>query len=384
MATAEYDDVTKLFDSGDGGVIAVDGLVIAIDEGEFLVLVGPSGCGKSTTLRLLAGLETVTDGEIRISGEVVNDRKPKDRDIAMVFQNYALYPQKTVRENMSFGLEMTSDLSDTEIGSRVEETAEMLGISDLLDRKPAALSGGQQQRVALGRAIVREPAVFLMDEPLSNLDAKLRTQMRTEIQQLHERLGVATVYVTHDQTEAMTMGDRIAVLNEGRLQQLGTPLECYHSPANEFVASFIGSPSMNLIELDYDPDAGVGSAEGVDYAFTDEQVTELGYARRPVTLGVRPEDVLLAAEPGPDTTAATVEVVEPMGRESVLHLDVTGASVTAFVSGDVNVSHGEEIRVRFPRERVHAFDADSGEAIFNRAREDESLPDGVKLSSADD
>ncbi|WP_117594527.1 ABC transporter ATP-binding protein [Haloprofundus halophilus] len=378
MASAEYDDVYKVFDSGEDEVVAVEDLSLTVEEGEFLVLVGPSGCGKSTTLRLLAGLETISDGEIRITGEVVNDEKPKDRDIAMVFQNYALYPHKTVRENMAFGLEMTTELADSEIQTRVEEAAEMLSISELLDRRPKALSGGQKQRVALGRAIVREPTVFLMDEPLSNLDAKLRTEMRTELQQLHDKLGVATVYVTHDQTEAMTMGDRIAVLDDGQLQQLGTPLECYHEPANRFVAGFIGSPSMNFVEMEYDPTAGRGLTDGVTYQFTDEQTSVLG-SRGRVTLGIRPEDVELAGESGPDTVEATVEVVEPMGREHLLHLDVGGDEVTASVSGDYDIDIGDRVRLQFPRDRIHAFDAGSGETLFNRSRQTESLPDGVKL-----
>ncbi|QCJ45942.1 ABC transporter ATP-binding protein [Haloprofundus sp. MHR1] len=378
MASAEYDDVYKVFDSGEDEVVAVEDLSLTVEEGEFLVLVGPSGCGKSTTLRLLAGLETISDGEIRITDEVVNDEKPKDRDIAMVFQNYALYPHKTVRENMAFGLEMTTELADSEIQTRVEEAAEMLSISELLDRRPKALSGGQKQRVALGRAIVREPTVFLMDEPLSNLDAKLRTEMRTELQQLHDKLGVATVYVTHDQTEAMTMGDRIAVLDDGQLQQLGTPLECYHEPANRFVAGFIGSPSMNFVEMEYDPTAGRGLTDGVTYQFTDGQTSVLG-SRGRVTLGIRPEDVELAGESGPDTVEATVEVVEPMGREHLLHLDVGGDEVTASVSGDYDIDIGDRVRLQFPRDRIHAFDAGSGETLFNRSRQTESLPDGVKL-----
>ncbi|SFL31887.1 multiple sugar transport system ATP-binding protein [Halogranum rubrum] len=379
MATAEYDSVTKVFESGDGEVVAVEDLTIAINEGEFLVLVGPSGCGKSTTLRLLAGLETISDGEVRIGDDVVNDKKPKDRDIAMVFQNYALYPHKTVAENMAFGLEMTTDLSDAEITERVSDAADLLDITDLLNRRPKALSGGQQQRVALGRAIVREPSVFLMDEPLSNLDAKLRTQMRTELQQLHDQLGVATVYVTHDQTEAMTMGDRIAVLNDGQLQQLGTPLECYHEPANTFVAGFIGSPSMNFIPLEFDHTTATGIGAGIEYEFSEEQAAEIGNSPREIELGIRPEEMELATEPGPDTVAATVTVIEPMGRESVLHLDVGDTTATASVSGDYDIATGDTIRLRFPRDRVHVFDADTGETIFNRARETESLPQGVQL-----
>ena len=374
----EYDGVTKTFDSGEGDVVAVEDLNIQVRDGEFLVLVGPSGCGKSTTLRLLAGLETITDGEVRVDGTVVNEAKPKDRDIAMVFQNYALYPHKTVAENMRFGLEMTSSLPDDEIDARVNETAEMLSITELLDRRPDALSGGQKQRVALGRAIVREPEVFLMDEPLSNLDAKLRTEMRTELQQLHEQLGVATVYVTHDQTEAMTMGDRIAVLNEGSLQQLGTPLECYHEPANQFVAGFIGSPSMNFLELEYNPQTGVGRRGEITYEVTDEQSAQLGDRGR-VTLGIRPEDIELATDPGPATVVVSVDVVEPMGRENLLHVSVEDRDVVASVSGEYDISIGQDIRLRFPRDRIHMFDSDSGETIFNRAMETKRLPEGATL-----
>ena len=379
---AEYDRVSKVFQEGEDKIIAVNELDIEVKDGEFLVLVGPSGCGKSTTLRLLAGLETVTDGEIRIGNEVVNDEKPKDRDIAMVFQNYALYPHKTARENMAFGLEMTTDLPDQEIRERVQTAAEMLDITDLLDRRPDALSGGQKQRVALGRAIVREPSVFLMDEPLSNLDAKLRTQMRTELQELHEELGVATIYVTHDQTEAMTMGDRIAVLNNGELQQLGTPLECYHEPANRFVAGFIGSPSMNFLDLEVDPDTCVGVGDGIEYEFTYEQVRVIADGSstpQEVTLGVRPEDIELAPNHGPETVDATVNVVEPMGKESVLHLEVGGTEITASIAGEYDIGHGEQVRLRFPRDRIHAFDASTGETVFNRERGGESLPEGARL-----
>ncbi|WP_284010436.1 ABC transporter ATP-binding protein [Haloarcula pelagica] len=378
LPAVEYDGVTKVFDSDDGDVVAVDDLDISVREGEFLVLVGPSGCGKSTTLRLLAGLEEISDGEISVGGTVVNDKKPKDRNIAMVFQNYALYPHKTVQENMRFGLEMTTELEDAEIDSRVSETAEMLSISELLERRPGALSGGQKQRVALGRAIVREPQVFLMDEPLSNLDAKLRTEMRTELQQLHEQLGVATVYVTHDQTEAMTMGDRIAVLNDGQLQQLGTPLECYHEPANRFVAGFIGSPSMNFLDLTYDTANSIGTGDGIEYGFTDQQTEKIGPVSS-VTLGIRPEDIELASSSGPATVPATVEVVEPMGRENLLHVRVGGTEMVASVDGSYNISLGQDVRLRFPHDRIHAFETDSGTTIFNRAVETESLPEGVTI-----
>ncbi|GAA0242251.1 ABC transporter ATP-binding protein [Haladaptatus pallidirubidus] len=374
MANAQLAHVTKRFGDGGDTVVAVDDISLDIEDGEFLVLVGPSGCGKSTTLRLIAGLETVSEGEIRISDRVVNDVKPKDRDIAMVFQNYALYPQRTVRGNMSFGLKMTTDLSEREITDRVDQTAEMLSISDLLDRKPGALSGGQQQRVALGRAIVRDPALFLMDEPLSNLDAKLRTQMRTELQELHQELGTATVYVTHDQTEAMTMGDRIAVLDGGELQQIGTPLECYYEPANRFVAGFIGSPSMNQVGGRFTGDAiDVGAFE---YPLTDEQreAVEEGITGDTVTLGIRPEDVTLTDDHDSRTIEIAVSVVEPMGSENLLHLEKDGIELSVSVSGNQLVTGGDTVRVQFPPDHVHAFDGESGKALFNRERSEQRPP----------
>ncbi|MFB6188659.1 MAG: ABC transporter ATP-binding protein [Halapricum sp.] len=374
MPAAAYNEVTKIFEEGDQKVVAVEDLSIEIQDDEFLVLVGPSGCGKSTTLRLLAGLETVTEGSVTIRENDVTDEKPKDRNIAMVFQNYALYPHKTVRGNMRFGLEMTTSLPDAEIENRVEDAAQMLDIEDLMDRKPNALSGGQKQRAALGRAIVREPEVFLMDEPLSNLDAKLRTQMRTELQELHDEIGVATVYVTHDQTEAMTMGDRIAVLNNGNLQQIGTPLDLYHEPSNDFVATFIGSPSMNMLELGYDTESGTAVGDDITYRFGEDQRAELDAADVDgVVLGIRPEDITIADEPGPRTLTATISVVEPMGEETVLHLDVHGHDVVASIKGDYIVGEDQEIEIAFPVDRIHAFEPRSGEAIFNRVRENEML-----------
>jgi len=373
MADTTLTDVRKRFESDGNDVVAVDDLSIEIKDGEFLVLVGPSGCGKSTTLRLIAGLETISDGEIKIGDTVVNDVKPKDRDIAMVFQNYALYPQRTVRGNMSFGLKMSTDLPDEEITERVEDAAEMLSITDLLDRRPKALSGGQQQRVALGRAIVRDPEIFLMDEPLSNLDAKLRTQMRTELQELHQQLGAATVYVTHDQTEAMTMGDRIAVLNDGQLQQIGTPLECYYEPANQFVAGFIGSPSMNFIEGT--PADGELQLDLIRYPLTDEQQSAIeSAAASSVTVGIRPEDIELTDEDGPRTMEMNVSVVEPMGSMNLLHLEQDGIEITASVTGEHIVDEGDRVRVRFPADRIHAFDQQTGTAVFNRERSDERPP----------
>jgi multiple sugar transport system ATP-binding protein len=368
MARTTLDGVTKRYEGDDSSVVAVDDLSIDIRDGEFLVLVGPSGCGKSTTLRTIAGLETVSEGSIRIGDRDVTDVKAKDRNIAMVFQNYALYPQKTCRGNMRFGLEMATDLDDPEITRRVEEAAELLDITELLDRRPRALSGGQQQRVALGRAIVRDPAVFLMDEPLSNLDAKLRTTMRTELQQLHDELEATTVYVTHDQTEAMTMGDRIAVLNDGELQQVGTPMELYYQPDNEFVASFIGSPSMNLTDATYEGERL--SLNGFSYDLTDSHREQLAAYSLGTTLrlGIRPEDVVLVDESGPRTTEFTARIVEPMGNENVVHLTHEFGEIVATIGGSEVVRQGDRVRARLPADNIHVFDADSGTAVFNRTR----------------
>ena len=375
MAALTLDGVTKLFTDDDGSdIVAVDDVNVDIEDGEFLVLVGPSGCGKSTTLRMVAGLETVTEGEITLGERRINDKSPADRDIAMVFQSYALYPHMTVRENMSFGLEESTDLDDDAISDRVEESTEMMGIADLLDRKPAELSGGQQQRVALGRAIVRDPSAFLMDEPLSNLDAKLRATMRTELQRIQEDLGVTTIYVTHDQTEAMTMGDRIAILNDGVLQQVGAPLECYHTPNNLFVAGFIGDPSMNFFETEIDGETLVG--DGFTYPLTATQRDAVDDSRE-ITLGVRPEDIDIEVD-GTATAAheyeATVDVVEPRGDENTIHLtfDAMAAgseTFTATVSGLRQLQAGDSVVVGFPPEAIHLFDSDTEQALHNRSLE---------------
>ncbi|SFG33045.1 multiple sugar transport system ATP-binding protein [Halopelagius inordinatus] len=384
MSELVLDDVTKVFDDGGDDIVAVDEVSIDIADGEFLVLVGPSGCGKSTTLRMIAGLETVSSGEIRLDGEVVNAKPPRDRDIAMVFQSYALYPHMTVRQNMSFGLEESTEKTDDEIDSLVTETGEMLGISPLLDRKPGELSGGQQQRVALGRAIVRDPKVFLMDEPLSNLDAKLRSQMRTELQRLQENLDVTTVYVTHDQTEAMTMGDRIAILNDGVLQQVATPLEAYHQPANLFVAGFIGEPSMNFFETELQGDRL--TCDAFEYPLSQETLDAIGDATR-VTLGIRPEDVAIV-----DSESASarhdfdtvVDVVEPMGNENNVYLSFASAdtgegttvgsqidsdnvSFVATIDGMRSLEGGRSVVARFPESAVHLFDTQSGRTLKNRS-----------------
>ncbi|MFC7070345.1 ABC transporter ATP-binding protein [Halobaculum lipolyticum] len=372
MARLELDDVRKVFTDDDGSdIVAVDDVTVDIADGEFLVLVGPSGCGKSTTLRMIAGLETVSGGDIRLGGRSIVGQKPQDRDIAMVFQSYALYPHMTTRENMSFGLEESTDLPDSEIAERVENAAELLNIPELLDRKPGELSGGQQQRVALGRAIVREPEVFLMDEPLSNLDAKLRSQMRTELQRIQEDLDTTTVYVTHDQTEAMTMGDRIAVLDGGELQQAGTPLECYHRPANKFVAGFIGEPAMNFFDATVDGDTLV--ADRFEYRLTAEQREAVADAGS-VTLGIRPEDIEVVAggDPGDNAFTTVVDVVEPMGNENAVYLGFESDPSDPFVAtvgGMRRLDADEQVVARFPEEAVHLFDAATGEALHNRSLE---------------
>ncbi|WP_436925127.1 ABC transporter ATP-binding protein [Halosimplex amylolyticum] len=369
MANLSLRGTTKVFDDGGDEIVAVNDLDLEIEDGEFVVLVGPSGCGKSTTLRMIAGLDTPTSGTISIGGEPIQDKRPQERDIAMVFQSYALYPHMTVRENMSFGLEESTDMSDDEIRETVEDAAETLGITPLLDRKPDALSGGQQQRVALGRAIVRSPEVFLLDEPLSNLDAKLRAQMRTELQQLQNDLGVTTMYVTHDQTEAMTMGDRIAILNDGELQQLGTPMQCYHEPSNVFVAGFLGEPAMNFFDTEFDDGTLLG--DGFDYDLSPEVAADVeGHTE--VTLGIRPESIEIIDEidetAADDVVPATVEVVEPHGDENAVHLRIgdEDTELTVMVDGMRYLSAGQEVGVRFPGDAVHLFDGVTGEALHNR------------------
>jgi multiple sugar transport system ATP-binding protein len=331
MGRVKLQDVEKTYETKGERLTAVSDLNIEVDDGEFLVLVGPSGCGKSSTLRMIAGLESITDGTLKIGDEVMNNKKPKERDIAMVFQNYALYPHKTVRENMGFGLKYSSSLSQEEIKKKVHNISEMMGISELLDEKPGQLSGGQKQRVALGRAIVREPSVFLLDEPLSNLDAKLRTHMRTEITRLQNELDITTIYVTHDQAEAMTMGDRIAVLNNGELQQIGTPNEVYRHPANRFVAGFIGSPSMNFVDMTAKRNGGELSLvanhdETVNYAIGDLDSSLPIQVGDEITLGVRPED-LQVGDQTPEISSeyqirGAVKVIEPMGSDNFLSVDI--------------------------------------------------------------
>jgi len=353
-------------------VTAVRELSLSVNQGELLVLVGPSGCGKSTTLRCIAGLESPTAGDVRIAGESALGRPPEQRNIAMVFQNYALYPHKTARQNIGFGLRMTTDLSAAEVRTRVEEVAETLDITELLEQKPGSLSGGQQQRVALGRAIVRDPDVFLLDEPLSNLDATLRSQMRTEIQQLQRGLDVTTVYVTHDQTEAMTIGDRIAVLRDGQLQQLGAPMECYHEPANRFVASFIGEPSMNTFECRVATDVFDGQ---LTYPADGALARAAAAAEtRAVTLGVRPEVPALFVSDddaaGP-TFVGEVDVVEPVGERSFVYITLeAGPQLVVAAAGGATIEEQTTVHVEIPRTGVHLFDGTTGDALHHPDRND--------------
>lgn len=373
MADVVLDDVTKIYD---GSILAVDRLSLKIEDGEFLVLVGPSGCGKSSTLRMVAGLETITDGMISIGGERANDKEPRERDIGMVFQNYALYPHMDVRENIGFGLRYSSNLSRDEIDQRVREVVEMMGIEELLDDRPGQLSGGQRQRVALGRAIVRNPQVFLFDEPLSNLDAKLRTQMRTELSRLQHDLGVTSMYVTHNQEEAMTMADRVAVMNEGQLQQVSTPNEIYNYPVNKFVAGFIGSPSMNFLDgVLHRVDGGVSlvgeqssaAQYELDRSIVEDAGAEVGQA---LTLGIRPEDVHIvegmAEAESSRCLEATVDLVEPMGSDNFLTLRLPGdMSWVARVRPTLEPAEETSVILTFDQDDLHLF-AEEGHALRSR------------------
>ncbi|MFM1903419.1 MAG: sn-glycerol-3-phosphate import ATP-binding protein UgpC [Planctomycetota bacterium] len=356
MAGVSLHTLHKRYDSG---FHAVRGISLEIADGEFLVLVGPSGCGKSTTLRMIAGLEAVSEGEIRIGGRLVNDVAPGDRDIAMVFQNYALYPHLTVRDNMAFGLRMRGT-PKPDIDRRVTAAAESLAIEGLLSRRPRELSGGQRQRVALGRAIVREPAVFLFDEPLSNLDAKLRVQMRAELARLHRRLGTTVIYVTHDQVEAMTLGDRIVLMNQGVIQQADSPLEIYRRPANRFVASFIGSPTMNFFP---------GRIEGDCFQLDGGELRlPLGaeatrFPTGPAVLGIRPEDFLLAAG-GEVLATVPIDVVEHTGHETFAHFLLGGADQVVRLPGDVAVRPGDRLPLAVRPGGLHLFaDDDAGRRL---------------------
>ncbi|GAB3673065.1 ABC transporter ATP-binding protein [Halopiger thermotolerans] len=385
MGQVNLTDTTKRYED----VVAVDEMNLEIEDGEFLCLVGPSGCGKSTTLEMISGLTLPSEGTVEIAGEDVTNDPPKDRDIAMVFQNIALFPHMNVYDNISFGLRLR-DYDDDEIERRVEQAAKIVQLEGMLDRSPDELSGGQQQRVGIARAIVREPEVFLMDEPLANLDAKLRVHMRTEIQRLQKELGITTVYVTHDQEEAMTMSDRIAIINQGHLQQCAPPLECYNRPANRFVAGFIGSPSMNMF------DGTVGS-EGIDIEYARLQHA-LGaeYDGTDVTVGVRPEDAYLASsDDAPANPSASfdavVDVLEPVGDQTYAYLipqtalaesdgetfmGDDGAQLLVSIDPDNSIAEDDSVEVVFDREKIHVFDGATGDAIAH------SLVDGSTVETA--
>jgi multiple sugar transport system ATP-binding protein len=392
VAQIEFDSVSKVYDDGTQAVYDLD---LAIEDGELMVVVGPSGCGKTTALRMLAGLEEISGGEIRIGERIVNDLTPKDRDIAMVFQNYALYPHMTVEQNLAFGLKLRK-LPKADVRERVRKTAETLEIEEFLKRKPRALSGGQRQRVAMGRAIVREPQAFLMDEPLSNLDAKLRVQMRAEIHTLQRRVGVTTLYVTHDQVEAMTMGDRVAVMRSGHLQQVDTPQLLYDNPRNRFVAGFIGSPSINLVEAELErADGGLWVRFGEHRLPVDDRLVQRhsdleGFVGKTLQLGIRPEDFEdVALEP--DTPAdrrlkTTADLTEPLGSEVLVHFAVSAAGVVAEavaaegleadptleegktrmvarVSPRTRIAEGSQIELAVDTSRLYFFDPETGDSI---------------------
>jgi len=365
MAEVVLRSVVKRYDD----VEAVRAIDLDIPDNEFVVLVGPSGCGKSTTLRMIAGLEEITSGEIHIGGEVVNDLPPKDRDIAMVFQNYALYPHMTVFENMSFGLRLRK-FARAEIKRRVEDAARILDITDLLDRRPKALSGGQRQRVAMGRAIVRNPKVFLFDEPLSNLDAKLRVQMRTEIKRVHQKVKTTTVYVTHDQVEAMTLADRVVVMNQGRIEQIGTPQELYHRPRTRFVAGFIGSPAMNFVSCRLEQ-----AGSGLRARISDKLSLPVPAAQAPrcrsavgkdLILGLRPEHITEPRHGNGDAEnafTATLDVVEPMGMETIVYFTIDGQEVCARVDPMSAAGPGEPMRLAANIEHMHLIDPPTGAVL---------------------
>ncbi|WP_026491060.1 MULTISPECIES: ABC transporter ATP-binding protein [unclassified Butyrivibrio] len=369
MASLTLENVCKVYPNG---FEAVKNFNLDIQDKEFIIFVGPSGCGKSTTLRMIAGLEDISSGTLKIGDRVVNDVEPKDRDIAMVFQNYALYPHMTVYDNMAFGLKLRK-VPKAEIDKMVKDAAKILDLTNLLDRKPKALSGGQRQRVAMGRAIVRNPKVFLMDEPLSNLDAKLRVQMRTEIAKLHQRLGTTIIYVTHDQTEAMTLGTRIVVMKDGVVQQVDTPQNLYDKPCNLFVAGFMGSPQMNFLdaEVEVSGDKACLKIAGQSIELPPakaKKVIEGGYAGKTVTFGIRPEDVddsEMVVSTSKAVFESTINVYELLGAEVYLYFDLAGFPVTARVDSRTTARPGDKVKFAFDVEKIHVFDKETEKVITN-------------------
>ncbi|WP_026661297.1 ABC transporter ATP-binding protein [Butyrivibrio sp. AC2005] len=369
MASLTLENVCKVYPNG---FEAVKNFNLDIQDKEFIIFVGPSGCGKSTTLRMIAGLEDISSGTLKIGDRVVNDVEPKDRDIAMVFQNYALYPHMTVYDNMAFGLKLRK-VPKAEIDKMVKDAAKILDLTNLLDRKPKALSGGQRQRVAMGRAIVRNPKVFLMDEPLSNLDAKLRVQMRTEIAKLHQRLGTTIIYVTHDQTEAMTLGTRIVVMKDGVVQQVDTPQNLYDKPTNLFVAGFMGSPQMNFLDAEVEVSGDKASLKIAGQSIElppakAKKVIEGGYAGKTVTFGIRPEDVddsEMVVSTSKAVFESTINVYELLGAEVYLYFDLAGFPVTARVDSRTTARPGDKVKFAFDVEKIHVFDKETEKVITN-------------------
>lgn len=361
MADLRLENIYKIYDKN---VQAVSDFNLHIHDKEFIVFVGPSGCGKSTTLRMIAGLEDISKGELYIDDVKMNNVEPKDRDIAMVFQNYALYPHMSVYDNMAFSLKLRK-IDKKEIDSRVREASKILGLDELLKRKPKALSGGQRQRVALGRAIVRHAKVFLMDEPLSNLDAKLRVQMRAEIQKLHQRIQTTTIYVTHDQTEAMTMATRLVVMKDGLIQQIGSPKEVYDKPNNMFVAGFIGSPSMNLFHCSLtETEVKIGNVSFPIPAQHLQPLKAQGFLGKEVVIGIRPEDLNISTENGPYTFNVSVEVAELLGAETYLYASLHDQEFVARVHADSDIKPAESITLSISHEKVHFFNPETEERIY--------------------
>ncbi|GAB7021178.1 ABC transporter ATP-binding protein [Halostagnicola bangensis] len=370
MSDISFESVRKVYNEE---IIAVDDFDMTIEDGEFVSIVGPSGSGKSTLLRMIAGLEEISSGTISIGDRPVNEIPPQHRGVAMVFQNYALYPHMNVRKNMSYGLKLTSDLPKDDVRERVEEAAEMMGIEDLLNKRPSELSGGQQQRVATGRAIVRDPDVFLMDEPLSNLDAKLRLHMRTELQRIQDDLETTTVYVTHDQEEALTMSDRIVVLDAGDLQQVGTPEEVFEQPANLFVARFIGSPTMNFLEVSYDEGALVGDGFSVDLPAAMVDRIEAGRSGSGLRLGIRPAALSISDETDECRIPAEIDVVEPAGSDTYVYLERDGTELTVRTESSTEITAQGAVEATFDVSDIHVFDIDSEQNLLLDEGEDVSI-----------
>jgi multiple sugar transport system ATP-binding protein len=374
MTEITLEGLTKVYDDAQGTETAVDGIDLTLADGEFVTLVGPSGCGKSTTLEMLAGLVDVTDGRILFDGEDVTDLKPSEREVALAFQNYALYPKMTARENMEYGLKHAANMPKAEREGKVRDIAELLDITDVLDDLPSEMSGGQKQRVALGRAIVRNPTIFLLDEPLSNLDAKLRSRMRRELQRIQEQLDITTLYVTHDQKEAMTMGDRVAVMRDGTIQQVAKPDEAYDNPANEFVAGFLGSPSMNRLSVSVQGESGATALTREGRTLVRLPDGDALTGRESVVIGIRPEDVALFDDPEDGAVPGEVLNVEYQGNVNFIHLEYGAESITARSSLDFTPDPGTSVGIAFPPEETYVFDGENGDTIWSARTDQRTTP----------